>query len=240
MAETDLAAKVIDWLKADGWDIYQEVQLSVYAPTADIVAVKKIGKYQKPIIWIIECKVSFGAAVCAQAYHWASRRMAHYVSIAYYSSKPYTRFTNTQHFLAGVLKSYGIGTIEISNKFSGNYYDEVQTPEYKHVRWNNFDRMIGSLTDLHKTYARAGNADGKKITAFSLTRDHLIEYVKKHPGLTFNEILADINHHYNSIASARSSLTKWIGLGSIKGIEIRYDKKTRKSRLYPKTKGRKK
>jgi Holliday junction resolvase len=53
LPEEALAEKVIAWLEADNWDVYQEVRpWPTYARAIDIVAVKP------GMIWAIECKTS--------------------------------------------------------------------------------------------------------------------------------------------------------------------------------------
>lgn len=63
-SETDLAEKVVEWLQAQQWEVFQEVQLDSFGRIADIVAVSG------PLLWVIECKTSQSFAVFEQAFQW--------------------------------------------------------------------------------------------------------------------------------------------------------------------------
>ena len=93
LSEVDLAARVVTWLEADAWDVYQEVD------GADIVAVRG------PVLWVVECKVILGFPVLDQAMR--RRAEAHCVWVA----TPPRRTTRS------VVKSFcsyaGIGWIEV-------------------------------------------------------------------------------------------------------------------------------
>lgn len=73
-AETQVAAPVVAWLRAGGWDVYQEVRQGAGARACDIVAT------QGRLIWAVEVKTRLSNAVLEQAAYW--RQYAHFASVA--------------------------------------------------------------------------------------------------------------------------------------------------------------
>jgi Holliday junction resolvase len=63
--EATLAAAVVRWLEREGWDVYQEVQVS--APSTSGERVVDIIALKGPIVWGIECKVSLTLPLLLQA-----------------------------------------------------------------------------------------------------------------------------------------------------------------------------
>ena len=74
MPETDVAKAVVAWLQGLRWTVYQEVQVSSYGRTADIVAVNHHA------LWVVESKLCLSIDVIEQALRWAGN--AHYISVA--------------------------------------------------------------------------------------------------------------------------------------------------------------
>jgi len=236
MTEIELAEKVIDWLGNDGWEVYQEVQRFGYASrTVDIVAVCQPEHLKFPIVWFIECKTSFGLAVAEQADHWLRYQVAHYISVAV----PPLRLRERTHvYLKNILKLDGIGIIEVSEYQSrNNYYcDETLAPRPYRPSWTRHysrrQETLDMLTELHKTYAKAGNSDSKKLTSFGITRDAVVKHVRSYPGCTMNQLLDNIDTHYSNRATAKATIPAAIHKGWITGIKI--VKEGRVIKLYPK------
>ena len=239
MKETELAEKVVDWLRLDGWEVYQEVQMYGYGSrTADIVAVKKF--YKTEIIWIIECKTSMTASLCEQAHYWNHYWTSHYVSIAV----PVLKRQRSFWFLSEALRDHGIGILEVNNSdmiwcredkekdLPSLYVNEELSPKLFRTRHNIRKKTLDKLHEQHKTFAKAGNADGKKFTAFQHTIQQIQDFIKRQPGSTMDEVLERIYHHYSSKAGAKSSLYKWINSGVIKNIELRREKNREPFKLY--------
>ena len=86
------------------------------------------------------------------------------------------------------------------------------------------------LCDEQKTYAEAGNADGKRWTPFRATVFNLIRLVEKSPGCKLSDAIKELEHHYASYGSAKSGLYAMINTGVIKELKIK------KGRLYLKRK----
>lgn len=207
-SETELAAKVIDWLRETEWEIYQEVQIRQGGPIADIVA------FRDPLIWIVECKRTYGLQVVRQAYIWTGQ--ANYISIA---TEP-TKFTS---FDSIMLRGLGIGRLQVSS----DIYEDVHPRFYR----RRGSAVSQSLNEAHKYYAPAGNSESLRYTPWRSTCDAVANAVRQNPGLTMKELLASIVTHYGSTTTARTALVKWIRLGKIKDVEI---EEGRPLRLWPK------
>ena len=77
--EQRIGEAVIAWLRANDWEVFQEVKASkgdARAPVADIVA------HRHNYVWIIECKRHLGLEVLDQLIHWQRRGFADYYSAA--------------------------------------------------------------------------------------------------------------------------------------------------------------
>lgn len=198
MTEADFASCIVDHLTDLKWDVYQEVQVKHGSGVADVVA------RQGPLVWVIETKTKMGLAVMEQAARWTP--YAHLVSVAV--PKCHNRFAKD------ILNRFGIGLL-VGNK---NNIREAERPYLNrkaHVR-----AIMDSLSDRQKTYARAGNAEGRRWTPFQNTCEHLEQLVRKRPGLMLKEAIAEIRHHYASPSTAIHCLRQWIQAGIVKGIKI--------------------
>lgn len=225
--ETELCKPIISWLIDMKWEVYQEVQIQAFGAIADIVAV------QNKITWIIEAKRTLSLSLLGQAADWIC--FANYISIA-------TPRTKSNRQSAGVvfdfLKRYGIGRLIVSQEKNWRkeqrleYEVEERVPAKLHraaSRGKNWIR--DSLCEEHKTFAEAGNSDGLRYSPFKGTCKALANFVQNNPGATLKETIEGIQHHYATAASARGSLSKWIRLGKVAGIELR--KERGKVYLYP-------
>jgi hypothetical protein len=181
--ESDLAKKLIPMLSEWGWEIYQEVV--GYGGRCDIVA-----KREK-LLWAIECKLTLSLALIEQANNW--RWQAHYVSIAC------PRFPG--NFVRQLLSHYGIGAFY----FQGEDPEEAQRPH--------LNRKITPLKlyEEQKYYCEAGSASGGHFTKFKRTKNAMIQHVKKYPGIHFDQLLKEIDHHYSTLGTAKSCLRGFIG-----------------------------
>jgi hypothetical protein len=219
MTEVELAKQVIDWLKKDNWEVYQEVQIYGWGtPTADIVAVGYTDN-KIPLIWIIECKTSFGIAVAAQADYWRRNMAATYVSVAI----PNCDINNNRGhaFLYRHIKELGLGII-----LARHGALELLNPKVIRSHWSRRKDTLNMLMDAHKDYAEAGNPNGKKLTPFGITSNEVVRHVSRNPGCTIKEVLDNIYTHYSSRACASGAILSWISKGVIPGI-----KKVREGRV---------
>ena len=203
MKETDLAKKVIAYLQDAGWNIYQEVQGP--GGRADIVAV------QNNIIQVIECKLSFSAALLEQAWSW--QPFAHYVQCAV----PQLRGTKGSRVLQSFAQDKGIGVLAFS-------YTSVHAVVGAKLNRKALTKRI-ELHEQQKTFAEAGNAHSNFWSPYRQTCLDWTQFVALHPGCTLKE-LVKYGHHYKTDSAARSSMIAHIQWGRIKGIRAERNGKT--------------
>ena len=208
MKETDVAAKVVGYLKDLRYDVHQEAG-------ADIVAV--MGNRA----WAIEVKLGLGLGVLRQAWEHVRKRDAAYVSIA----TPVLRRSD-DHIVAELfLAQHGIGWLTVCNgdadrsKWQGEYpvtekmVAKVQRPN----RFRHFD-LRRHLSDKTRDYCLAGSPSPRYWTPFKQTCENVRKVLKAGP-LTTRKIVDRIEHHYSSPAGARSRLAHYLAHGIIKGVE---------------------
>jgi len=102
--------------------------------------------------------------------------------------------------------------------------EEDETPKDAYMR----GRLMGRLTEAQKTFARAGNAEGRRWTPFQQTCHDLARYVAHNPGCLLKDAIDNVPTHYVSVSTARSCLRIWIGEGKVRGVRMeRYGRKLR-------------
>jgi hypothetical protein len=215
MREEEMAKTVVRWLKMKEWEVYQEV--SLYGKCCDIVAVKG------DTIWAIECKVNLGVHVLEQAYHWKS--LAHLISVAVLRPKK-----RRSAFLSMVMKDYGIGCLDVGPSYINRCMDSLLKYAVKETQGEKNTSIRPGLKRVlreeHKTWAAAGNANGKRFTPFQATAEKVKDLVKARSPISMSEMLEDLDHHYSSKASARQSLRNLIESGVIDGVRLRKEGKS--------------
>lgn len=134
--EEELARVVVDWLAADEWDVYQEVQSSRAGDVADIVAVRVESM-------VVECKCSFSLRLVEQAMRWVGR--AHRVAIA-------TPWVKSSLFVERCMRREGVGWLRVSQPGFGNGTQWVVEPRLHRKLYPPLDiRKV--LRPEHKTWA---------------------------------------------------------------------------------------
>ena len=220
-SEAELAATLINYLRdTEGWTIYQEVQVRSYGSVADIIAVKN-GKE----VMVVETKNSFGLAVLSQASHW--RDQATYVAVGVPRPKRRKK-SKSSAFGEEVAWKFGIGVylIDVADSHVVNRIKGKKNPEAK------TEVILDVLTEAHKTYAKAGNAKGKRLSRFRMTVQQLIAYVEAHPRCGLKKAVKEIKHHYKNNYNASSSLGKQIvRYGTVEEIVGEWDPKIKDLRL---------
>lgn len=206
MTEKDLAALVVASLQEQRWDVYQEVRLYWGSPIADIVATRG------PLLWVIECKKTFGLDVLEQATHWT--RYAHHVSVA--TPSPKERQVST--FKVQLLQALGIGQLHVIESYMGYSGVSENVPPALHRRIH--FKLRDVLRDEHKTLVAAGGNRGGYYTPFKGTCEEIRRYVARHPGTTLAETLKNIPHHYSSINSGKAALSHLIQGGKVPGLRL--------------------
>lgn len=218
--EIDIGKAIVEYLQDLQWEVYQEVQaFGSGGPVIDIVATQGL------VVWAIECKTNLSLKLIEQAMH----RLGHanYVSIAY----PSRRHRN--NFAHRILKIFGIGSLTVKDTANSKY--GIQVVEYNKptLARKTTGYIRKALNENQKTFASAGNAEGKRWTPFQETCRLIKSKVACNPGITLSELLGPngIITHYTSTATARSCIGKWGQQDVIKGVEIRFD--GRLIRLFP-------
>ena len=215
--EIDLAAAVIDHLRADGWEIYQEVDLRISTVgIADIVA--KLGQ----LTMVVECKMTPCFELFAQADAWT--RYAHFVSVAY----PYrARYSHMVYqFVHEYTRWKGVGVFTVSGH--RNVHENPSPRLNRHADVSYFKER---LHDRMKDYSQAGSPSPRRWTPFQGTCDNVRALVESEPGINFADMIAKVKTHYKKISTARSCLRQYIDQGVVKGIRI--ERVGREIRLYP-------
>lgn len=204
-SESEIAKQVVAHFEHWGWDVYQEVQQHRYGRCADIVAVLR-GK--PDIIHVVEVKKSLTFAVIEQARWWMY--CSHYSSVAV----PHTKSRDRGRALAQmVLQWQGIGLFE--TEFGGLARQRVIPQLQRNAKvkdWN--------LQEAQKTFAPAGNSDGRKWSPFQQTVLEIRKALAQNGPMPVSDILRNCEHHYSCDATAKSSLMKWARLGKLRGITL--------------------
>lgn len=217
-SEAELAVEVVKWLADQGWDVYEEVQVSQGGDRADIVAVRN------GLVWVVECKNRFDLSVIAQAAAWTF--YAHAVSIAVpVGHRSAARWLGEQ-----VCRERGIGVIYASKIIDGDLMPGrwgYAPPRLQ--RRANVKRLVATLSEGHKRY-RAGTK-GEYHTPWRQTCEHVQRAVKRRPGLTLKELVDAVDHHYASDAGCKRGVVEGIRRGWIKGLRLDTTKKP--YRIYP-------
>lgn len=219
MTEQELAAAVVAWLESAGWSVYQEVQLRKMDGIADIVGVKT------NIVLVVECKTSLGLSVIEQALKWVGT--AQLIAVAV----PAPQRLQARRLRLGerILRQEGIGLFRVRRGFDEALYIE-DTPDIL-PKWNcNMHRVsrgnspwLDVICEEHKTFAKAGSAQGGHLTPFKQTMQLMTAFVHGHPGCTRKEIATGINHHYSDDASFKSAMNAIMMNGWCADVEERME-----------------
>jgi hypothetical protein len=199
LKETDIAKKLIDSFAGTGYEIFQEVT----TPNGSADIVLRYG-----FTWAIEVKLGMSLTVLAQARY--NLRYFNYSSICIPGKAINGK---TFNFGREICKEWGIGIFIVPA------HNEVRELLTAKIQRNVLKKHI-TLIDAQKTFAEAGNSDGKRWTPFAQTVESLKYYIKNNPGCRLKIALQEIDHHYSSLSSAQSSIRQWVNDGVIKGIVI--------------------
>ena len=213
-AEQQVAATIVAWLTAEGWDVYQEV-LVPGGSRADIVAVCGL------LRWAIEVKTSLSLTVLDQA--WQNTQYFHLSS---YAVPAPTRLphssTRSWRFAQDMAKRLGFGALRVlPERPRHSPILEDVTPR--------LNRRPGRV-ELHegqKTAVQAGAAGGGYWTHFMDTAQQLSKQVQWKPGIELRDAVKLITHHYASNPGACRRLSEMIQRGVIKDVRLEH------SKLYP-------
>ena len=207
-SESELAAKVVKWLRDQRWDVYQEVQVSTYGGVADIVA--KLDN----LVWVIETKTSFSLDVIGQAQGW--KRCAHFVSVGV----PSTKRQGSGRLMAKLIcKQWGVGVLEVGMR--NNPVIQTIAPSI------NRTAKTSPFADLHDMQKLdiAGTFGGGHWTPFKNTCYNVKRYVEDNPGVDLKTLVDGVSHHYGSSSCARACVSKYAKDGIVPGVRCERDGK---------------
>lgn len=212
--EQKYALAVVEWLTAGGWAVYQEVVTP--CGRCDIVATKG------PVRWAIEVKTSLNLAVLDQArqnvayFHHSSIAVPAPARNVYHTPRPWV----LAHDYAERL---GFGVIRIvlplADAPRNSSRREAVVVQDVLPRLNRRPGTV-HLHEEQKTWCMAGSSSGGHFTQFAQTVYRLGEYVRRHPGATLKDAIRGTEHHYASVPSATSAITRMIRGGIINSLRL--------------------
>jgi len=184
--ETELAKVVIQWLKEQNWEVWQEAKLvgKYYGPIHDIIAVKH------DITWCIECKLSFNLKVIEQAYN--SNAILKSIAVPKYNG-----------FGEMLCRKLGIGIIYVKD-----YNIDEKSGKIFRENYNLYKEIIKTLENIPQSFVESGSKGGY-WTPYKQTMISVKKYIEEHEGCSFKDIIDNLkNHHYASNATAKVCIRK--------------------------------
>lgn len=205
--EVELAAEVIRWLQDEGWTVYQEVEVYQGGERADIVAVKG------SVVSVIECKLTLTLDLIAQAEHWLG--WAHMVSVA---TPRFMGRSRARRCGVKLLTMLGIGQITVDEPWSvieGECRVRVSRKAKRRRKLPHVETLRGVLCPEHQTFAAAGNAKGKRWSAYQASVAKVVALLAEDPGLDARAIVKCLGKmHWASEAGARRGVEEAAARGA--------------------------
>jgi hypothetical protein len=215
--EAEICLLMESYLRDLKWQTYKEVTV----PTGIIDIVGKQGA----VLWGVEAKMSAGMALLEQA---TSRlKYCHRVSVVVPCP--------TSNFFQKICRREGIGifTARHTKRFCPESRDFVPYGVIEETTPAAFRRKVIPIK-LHDSMmsTTAGLPSPERVTPFTLTCNQIREVLQGKPeGLRLKDLIDNIQHHYRTSSTAKSSLAQWMRNGTIKGV--RYEN----GRAYLETQG---
>lgn len=213
-AEQEVAAAIVEYLTAEGWEVYQEVTIPG-GGRPDIVGVKG------PVRWAIEVKTSLTLTVLEQA----QRNLAYFHLSSYAVPAP-TRLPHGMpkgwHFAHDLAKELGFGALRVLPESPRRHRVVEDVPSKLNRR-----PCRVALHEGQKTAVLAGSASGGYWTPFRNTAQLLIAEAIRRPGIDLRDAVKIISHHYSSNPGACRCLSNMIRQRVI--ADVRLDQ----GKLYP-------
>lgn len=200
MTEAEYGEILVKWLKSYNYKVWQEVVIS-NGFSCDLV-------YKDDSYNTVELKKELNDKVINQAIRWTGSAKS-WIAI------PYKKHTKAFRLKCDILRKIGIGLYEIDPldeyfpvkiQFGASLIPKGQ-PIYD---WSRY------LSDEHADDVKAGSQRGERSSPFKRTCEMIERYKADHPLADLNECIKNVKHHYASDRSAKSSLTKYIKMGTIK------------------------
>ena len=124
---------------------------------------------------------------------------------------------------------YKVGILEVH--LSSRVVREILPPPVLALHREFAIAEVKKLTELHKTFAKAGTNKGNHLTSYKISIMKVKEFVTENEGCTIKDVVDDLGYmHYANIQSARSSILSC--LNSSFEDWCRVDLTTSPARLY--------
>ena len=220
-SETEVAALVVAWLRAQGWEVFQEVECRGHGRAIDIVA--KRGD----VLWAVEVKRALNLAVLEQAF--SSTPYAHLASVAV---PRMAKVSDGYDFGVQVARRFGLGLIEVwPPNVASRVVEAVGARHATEVK----GELAASLRPAQQVYAAAGSSGASHWTPFRETATRLKAIVWQHraTGISMSDAVKRLQHHYGSNETAVVELRRAIESGIIDGIRVQRVG-ARQVKLFPK------
>ncbi len=234
MRETEIGAVAKGWLEGRGLEVFQEV-------VVDGHRIDLVGRAHGVVV-AVECKVSFGLGVIAQAQRWIDVTRDRQATESWVAVGVAVRGYNSDErrlatHVCGVL---GLGVLEVDPR-----------RQFHHTKWNvrqeplvlspkNLSAWDARLHPEQKDAAEAGTNGGGYSTQFKRTMAELTEYVRQHPGVTTGEAEKAIRHEYSRSFITQALPRMLASVGRRRGpalAGLRVEGKGVKATLWPQEEG---
>ncbi|GMV18373.1 MAG: hypothetical protein AMXMBFR56_65970 [Polyangiaceae bacterium] len=222
MRETDLGRVAKGWLEnSRGLEAFQEVVAGGHR-------IDLVGRRHGCVV-TVECKVSFGLPVIAQAQRWLAKgeRQASESWVCVAQSR---RASDERRLGRDVCDRLGIGVLEVDG---GRWRVAVGATSSNPPDLSEWNEL---LHQEQKDAAPAGTNGGGYSTDFKRTCVALVETVTKSPGITLKDAVVETAHHYQTRASAVSALSRLLSVARRRPVElapIRIEGRGSRALLFP-------
>lgn len=217
MKESDLALHIVDHLEKQGYTAYKEVCMKGRGGNAraDCYFVKYDNENNIIDTIAVETKLNLNLTVIQQSDRWKSK-YANKVAVCIPTTG--RKGLKSRRFAIKVCKSLGIGVYQLDKTCT---IKEAVCPEHTESKNIQYPPLYEQQKD-----SVAGNTDSEFYTAFKNTVNKLNEFMVDKDNHLWSDLIKEIDHHYKSDSSAKTSLKKYIGGTVIEGYYMdKIDKK---------------
>jgi len=158
--EQEMAQRVVEWLKTQGYQVFEEVAVEGSTKRLDIAALRGDGK-----LWAISCKLTDKKGVLKQANWW--RKHSNLTTIM--------MTVKCNIHLQRACRITGLGLIRVEYPA---LFTEVLPPFYRKQRTED---LFCKLNPKTADFAPAGMASGKRDTPFNRVLKDMGDYLLSHP-----------------------------------------------------------
>lgn len=190
LSEEEIGRAVMAYFTERGFECYPEVDMG--GPRPDVVA------YRRPLLIGVECKVTFGLAVIAQA-----RELAAYVHRSFVAV-PAAKRSNARWLADRVCRAEGVGVLLAHRARDGVKITEQLAPRTR--RKVPFAAKVAESLTPAMRCTEPGSTTGGHWTTFRGTMNAIRRFCERHPGALTPDIVREVEHHYTRDSTFKSSL----------------------------------